>query len=118
MARKTLEDFDYDYQAYADYLESAECMQDDGIDVYAEGRNVYTPTDGDWRKGHGHYVDNSGTGKPDYERKPDDENSKDRPWYNKWLKYSEKIQLTGEEIELLKNLLDSENNKVKKLKRK
>ena len=33
MARKTLADFNYDYQAYADYLESAECMQDDGIDT-------------------------------------------------------------------------------------
>lgn len=117
MARKTLSDFNYDYQAYANYLESAECMQDDGIDVYAEGRNVYTPTDGDWRKGHGHYVDNSGTDKPDYERKPDDDDSKGKPWYNKWLKYSEKIQLTQEEINLLKDLLDKDDIKVKKLKK-
>lgn len=36
MMGKTLADFNYDYQAYADYLESAECMQDDGIDIYAE----------------------------------------------------------------------------------
>ena len=63
MERKTLEDFNNDYQAYANYLESAECMQDDGIDVYAEGRNVYTPTNGDWREGHGHFVDNTGLNK-------------------------------------------------------
>ena len=29
MARKTLADFNYDYQAYADYLESPECTNDD-----------------------------------------------------------------------------------------
>ena len=33
MARKTLSDFNYDYQAYADYLESAECANDDGYDI-------------------------------------------------------------------------------------
>ena len=36
MARKTLEDFDGDYQAYADYLESPECTNDDGIDIVAD----------------------------------------------------------------------------------
>ena len=36
MARKTLKDFNYDYQAYADYLESAECADDDDYDVYAD----------------------------------------------------------------------------------
>ena len=28
MARKTLADFNYDYQKYADYLESPECAND------------------------------------------------------------------------------------------
>lgn len=104
MARKTLEDFNYDYQAYADYLESPQCLQDDGIDIYAEGRNVYTPTDGDWTKGHGHYVDNSGLNKEDYNRDANDEKSKGRPWYNKWLKYAEKLNLTAEEIKFLEVL--------------
>lgn len=55
MARKTLEDFDGDYQAYADYLESPECTNDDGIDIVADEKgNIFTPTDGDWTKGHGH----------------------------------------------------------------
>ena len=49
MARKTLEDFDGDYQAYADYLESPECTNDDGIDIVADEKgNIFTPTDGDW----------------------------------------------------------------------
>lgn len=104
MAIKTLSDFNYDYQAYANYLESAECANDEGYDVYAEGRNVYTPTDGDWTKGHGHYVDNSGLNKPDYNRDANDERSKGRPWYNKWLKYAEKLNLTSQEIEFLNAL--------------
>ena len=117
MARKTLADFNYDYQAYADYLESAECMQDDGIDVYAEGRDVYTPTDGDWRKGHGHYVDNTGLDKEDYDRDANDKSSKGRPWYNKWLKYAEKLNLTSEEVEFLNTLYDyNQNNQVNESK--
>ena len=60
MARKTLADFNYDYQAYADYLESPECTNDDGYDVIADQYgNVYTPTDGDWSKGHGHQNENT-----------------------------------------------------------
>lgn len=116
MARKTLEDFNYDYQAYADYLESAECMQDDGIDIYGEGRNVYTPTDGDWRKGHGHFVDNSGLNKPDYNRDANDERSKGRPWYNKWLKYAKKLNLTPSEVEFLSTLYDyKQSNQISEL---
>jgi hypothetical protein len=126
MARKKLEDFNYDYQAYADYLESAQCLQDDGIDIYAEGRNVYTPTDGDWTKGHGHYVDNSDLNKEDYNRDANDEKSKGRPWYNKWLKYAEKLNLTSEEIKFLEDLYTykqvkqsnelEENNKLSKIR--
>lgn len=116
MARKTLADFNYDYQAYADYLESAECLQDDGIDIYAEGRNVYTPTQGDWTKGHGHYVDNSGLGKSDYNREANNENSKGRSWYNKWLKYAEKLNLTTEEAEFLGVLYNyKQNNQITNL---
>lgn len=124
MARKTLADFNYNYQAYADYLESPQCLQDDGIDIYAEGRNVYTPTDGDWTKGHGHYVDNSGLNKEDYNRDANDEKSKGRPWYNKWLKYAGKLNLTEEEIKFLEVLYTykqvnqnnelEENNKLSK----
>lgn len=53
MARKTLADFNYDYQAYADYLESAECANDEGYDIYADiNGNIYESDD--WTKGHGH----------------------------------------------------------------
>ena len=42
MARKTLADFNYDYQAYANYLESAECANDDGYDTYVDiNGNIY-----------------------------------------------------------------------------
>lgn len=61
MARKTLADFNYDYQAYADYLDSGECANDDGYDVFGdEHGNVYEPTGGDWTKGHGHKNENNG----------------------------------------------------------
>lgn len=55
MERKTLEDFDNDYQAYADYLESAECANDEGYDIYAdENGNIYERINGDWTLGHSH----------------------------------------------------------------
>ena len=116
--RKTLKDFNYDYQAYADYLESAQCLQDDGIDIYAEGRNVYTPTNCDWTQGHGHFFDNSGLDKPDYNRDAQDEKSKGRPWYNKWLKYSESLNLTSEEAILLDCLNDFQQDNQKEEKSK
>ena len=103
MARKTLKDFNNDPQAYANYLESAQCMQDDGIDVYAEGRNVYTPTEGDWTKGHGHYYDATGLNRESWERKPEDDESYDRPWYNKWLELSDDIILSEAEFNLSTN---------------
>ena len=43
MARKTLEDFDGDYQAYADYLESPECTNDDEIDIVAKAYQLRLP---------------------------------------------------------------------------
>lgn len=98
MARKTLEDFNYDYQAYADYLESAECADDDDYDIYADiNGNVYQRTDGSWQKGHGHKND-----KTNYDRKPDDPSSIGRDWKNPWLKYKEKLILTKEELTLIK----------------
>ena len=98
MARKTLEDFNYDYQAYADYLESAECADDDDYDIYAdENGNVYQRTDGSWQIGHGHKNDKTG-----YDRKPDDNRSIGRSWKNPWLKYKEKLIIKKEELELLK----------------
>lgn len=47
MARKTLEDFkkwdgSYDYQAFADYLESAECANDDGYIFMRITKETYT----------------------------------------------------------------------------
>lgn len=101
MARKTLADFNYDYQAYANYLESAECANDDGYDIYADyNGNIYERTDGDWSKGHGHNNVND----PREPRKPDDPSSAGRKWKNYWLKYAEKLNLTAEEIQFLKVL--------------
>lgn len=78
MARKTLEDFNYDYQAYADYLESAECANDEGYDTYADEKgNIYTSSD--WTKGHSHQNVNTG-----YNRPEDDPRSQGRDWKNRW----------------------------------
>ena len=75
--RKTLEDFKksdgtYDYQAYADYLDSAECANDDGYDILVDvpSGNIYERTDGDWTKGHGHQNVFNG-----YDRDKDDKKS-------------------------------------------
>lgn len=103
MARKSLEDFDNDYQKYADYLESAECANDDGYTIFADEKgNEYEAIDGDWTKGHSHKKRNS-----DWEgREKEHPDSKGRHWYNKWLKYSDKLELTKEEVELLNTLFD------------
>lgn|SRR5574344_923894 len=95
MARKELSDFNYDYQAYANYLESAECANDEGYDTYADIKgNIYTSDD--WTKGHGHKNVNN-----DYDRDKDSDKSKGRGWKNPWLKYAEKLNLTPEEIQFL-----------------
>lgn len=79
MARKTLEDFDYDFQAFADYLESAECANDEGYDTFVDvqGGNIYTSSD--WTKGHSHK--NVFT---NYERTEEDPRSQGRKWENRW----------------------------------
>jgi len=101
MARKTLEDFNYDYQAYADYLESAECANDEGYDIYADHKgNIYERTDGDWNKGHGHNNVND----PRAPRDSNDPSSIGRKWKNPWLKYAGKLNLTAEEIQFLEVL--------------
>ena len=106
MPRKTLSDFNYDYQAYANYLESAECANDDGYDIYVDvpGGNIYERTDGDWTKGHGHQNVNNG-----YDRDKDSDSSKGRPWKNNWLKYAEKLNLTKEEVGFLLQVYNSQN---------
>lgn len=79
--RKTLADFNYDYQAYANYLESAECANDDGYDTLVDvpSGNIYESDD--WTKGHGHKNVFNG-----YERDKDDpKSSSDKhPWKNPW----------------------------------
>ena len=107
MARKTLADFNYDYQAYADYLESAECANDDGYDTYVDiNGNIYESDD--WTKGHGHKNVNNG-----YNRDKDDDRSQGRKWKNPWLKYAKKLNLTSEEVEFLSALYDyKQNNQV------
>lgn len=101
--RKTLDDFikpdgSYDYQAFADYLESAKCANDDGYDILVDvpSGNIYERTDGDWEKGHGHKNVFNG-----YNRDKDDKKSKGRPWKNPWLKYEKELNLTLQEVELL-----------------
>lgn len=114
MARKTLADFNYDYQAYADYLESPECTNDDGYDAVADQYgNVYTPTDGDWTKGHGHKNENT-----DYDRPSDSKDSYGRKWKNPWLKYAEELNLTPEEAGFLSALYDCKiNNQANELEK-
>jgi hypothetical protein len=102
MPRKELEDFKYDYQAYANYLESPECTNDEGYDVIADQYgNVYTPTEGDWTKGHGHINENTG-----YNRPAESEDSYGRAWKNPWLKYVDKLNLSQEEIEFLSTIYE------------
>ena len=118
--RKTLEDFNYDYQAYADYLESAECANDDGYDILVDvpSGNIYERTNGDWTKGHGHKNVFNG-----YDRDKDDERSENREWKNPWLKYIKKLNLTPEEIQILgisnscnQTTLNITTKKLKKIK--
>ena len=107
MARKEAEDFkdengDIDYQAYADYLESAECANDDGYDILVDvlSGNIYERTDGDWTKGHGHKNVFNG-----YDRNKDaeDSNSDEHPWRNPWLEYNSSYVMTDEEYELVES---------------
>lgn len=114
MARKDLSDFNYDYQAFANYLESAECANDDGYDTYVDHKgNIYESED--WTKGHGHKNVYNG-----YERSKDDERSNGREWKNPWLKYDRNLNLSEEEINILNenhNYTQSlpQNEKGKKL---
>ncbi len=94
MERKSLEDFNNNYQAYANYLESAKCADDDGYDIYADEKgNIYERTNGSWENGHGH---NNVYDKRD-PRDPNDSESIGRKWKNNWLKYVSKINLNDEE---------------------
>ena len=99
MARKTLADFNYDYQAYADYLESPECANDEGYSTCADIHgNIYDSDD--WTKGHGHHNVNS-----KWEgRDKDDPESKNHPWKNPWSKLVETLQLSPEEAQILASL--------------
>ena len=107
MARKTLADFGYDYQAYANYLESAQCANDDGYTVFGDQNgNVYEALDGDWTKGHSHIKD--GSNWPG--RSLDDPKSQGRSWKNPWLKYADKLNLTEEEMLLVQALYTMQKN--------
>ncbi len=105
---KTLKDFNYDYKAYANYLESAECANDNGYDILVDvpGGNIYERTDGDWTKGHGHKNVKNG-----YDRDKDSESSKNRKWKNPWFIYIERLNLTPEEILFLQNHYNDIKNK-------
>ena len=108
MARKTLADFNYDYQKYADYLESPECANDEGYSIYGDNKgNIYESDD--WTKGHGHKNVNNG-----YDRDKSDPKSKGRNWKNPWDKLVEALQLSPEEAQLLASLYVNQkaNNNV------
>lgn len=79
MAIKSLDDFNNDYQAYADYLESAECANDEGYDTFVDALTGDIYTSSDWTKGHSHQ--NVFTG---YNRSEDDPKSQGREWKNQW----------------------------------
>ncbi len=106
--KKELKDFDYDYQAYANYLESAECANDEGYDVYVDATtgDIYERIDGDWTKGHSHI--NTKTG---YNRSVTNEKSQNRPWENRWLKYIDKLNLTEEEFNFINKICDLDESK-------
>ena len=104
MARKELSDFDENYQAFADYLESAECANDEGYDVVAdENGNIYTPTNGDWTQGHGHINTKNG-----YNRPADSPNSIGRPWKNNWAVIATLSNLSFEELQIVEALHKNE----------
>lgn len=119
MARKTLADFNNDYQSYADYLQSAECANDDGYDTYVDYKgNIYTSDD--WTRGHGHENVHNG-----YKRDKNDSRSEGRDWKNPWLKYVEKLNLTSTEASFLNALHDykqknqiNETEELKKILKK
>ena len=107
---KSLEDFNGDHQAYADYLESAECADDMGYDIQADSRgNIYERTNGSWRNGHGH----NNTNDPRPPRDPNSESSKGRKWKNNWLIENE-FSLNEDEVSFIMN----NNSKVKNFKRR
>lgn len=104
MSRKELSDFGGDYQAYADYLESAECANDEGYDVIADEKgNIYTPTDGDWTKGHGHQNVHNG-----YDRPADDEKSIGRDWKNPWKILALLSNLSFDELQIVESMHENE----------
>ena len=107
MARKKPEDFivedgNIDYRAYAKYLDSAECANDDNYDILVDVQsgNIYERTDGDWTKGHGHKNVFNG-----YNRDKDSKSSSSdkHPWRNPWLEYNSSYVMTDEEYELVKS---------------
>ena len=108
---KSLEDFDGDHKAYADYLESAECADDMGYDIYVDMKgNIFERTDGSWKNGHGHDDPND----PRPPRMPNDPKSLGRNWKNPWLIYDEKLSFNEEEIAFI---FDEKKSKVKTLKK-
>ena len=74
------------------------------ISPYEKG-NIFTPTDGDWTKGHGH----NNVHDPRPARDSESSESRGRKWFNRWLKYSNKIVISQEEIELLNSMFEDKN---------
>lgn len=110
MPRKTLSDFDGDTEAYADYLDSADCANDDGYDIYADDKgNIYDRTDDDWNKGHGHHNINATIWGG---RDKDDDDSKGKKWRNPWKVFENLSRLSFAELQELEALSDNEYIKL------
>ena len=98
MARKTLEDFNNDYWAYANYLQSAECANDEGYDTYVDvpSGNIYESDD--WTKGHGHRNVFAKNWKG---RDKDDPESQGRPWENRWFCMQQLSKLSFSQLQVI-----------------
>ena len=105
MARKTLEDFNNDYWAYAKYLQSAECANDEGYDTYVDvpSGNIYESDD--WTKGHSHYNVFAKNWKG---RSKDDPDSRGRDWENKWFSLEELSNMTFSQLQILEKFNNNE----------
>lgn len=98
MARKTLKDFNNDYWAYAKYLQSAECANDEGYDTYVDvpSGNIYESDD--WTKGHSHYNVFAKNWKG---RSKSDPDSQGRPWENKWFSKEDLSKMTFSQLQMI-----------------
>jgi len=91
-----------DYQAYANYLESAECADDEGYDIFVDEKgNIYERTDGSWQVGHGH---KNAFATEWQGREPNDSESYGRDWHNIYAILKTLSKLSFEELQLVEKV--------------